>query len=121
MARVTNGMGFLEKAALLRKLARDGKTRAEAAEQIGVSYWTACEIAKRAKITFRHGLEGQTERKTTPIGLLVKAGVADMLTAQERLDVRILVRKGRYSAEDALRSVGREDLLAAVCSARMTP
>lgn len=108
-------MTFLEKAAALRKLARDGKTRAQAAQEIGVSYWTACQIAKRAKITFQHGLEKPTPRKTTPIGLLVKAGVADKLSEQEKLDVRVLVRKGHFTAHDALVSVGRADLLPAIC------
>lgn len=111
---VVQVMIFAERAAALRKLARDGKTRTEAAQELGLSYWTVCLTANRAKVTFTHGLERQGRRKTTPIGLMVKAGIADRLTAQERLDVRVLVRKGGYSAAEALQAIGRWDLAAVV-------
>lgn len=104
-------MTYANRVATLRKLARAGKTRAEAADELGVSYWVVGNIARRSGITFRHALEEATPRKTTPIGLLVKAGVADLLTTQERLDVRVLVRKGKYSAVEALQLVGRHDLV----------
>lgn len=108
-------MTYANRVATLRKLARAGKTRAEAADELGVSYWVVGNIARRSGITFRHALEEATpKRKTTPIGLLVRAGVADLLTAQERLDVRVLVRKGKYSAVEALQLVGRHDLVCAL-------
>lgn len=104
-------MTIADHTAALRKLARQGTTRRQAAEAMGISYWAVCAIASRAGIAFTHGNERAGRRKTTPIGLLVKAGAAEKLTAQERLDVRVLVRKGGYSAHDALRVVGRADLI----------
>lgn len=103
---------YQARAAELRRLAKSGATRAEAAVALGVSYWVIANMARQLRVTFAHANEKATPRKTTPMGELVRAGVADDLTVQERLDVRLLVRRGGYSAPVALRMVGREDLVA---------
>lgn len=105
------GTTYAARSAELRRLAKSGVTRADAAKAMGVSYWVVANMSRHLGVTFTHGLEKPTPRKTTPIGALVRAGVADELTAQQRLDVRILVRRGGYSAQEALEAVGRSDLM----------
>ena len=98
---------------VLRKLALEGKTRAEAARQVGLHAGTVKKLALVHRIPFRHGNQKEITlrpRAIGPIQAMKVSGALQELSPQEKLDTLILIRKGLKTAPEALRSVGRHDL-----------
>lgn len=90
-----------------------GKTRAEAAAEIGVSYDAVHSAAKKHRIPFRHAKEKavlKKPRKRPLIGRVAAAGILAELTLSQRHDVVTLVRKGGQQPHEALATIGRADL-----------
>lgn len=95
-------------------MAKAGKSIKDASIELEMHYHTVWAWAKRLKIPFRHGLTkaAPKRRDRTPIGLIKSAGILEMMTQRERADSLVLLKKGQYSAVEALRVIGREDLAA---------
>lgn len=97
----------------LRELALAGVSRAEAARTVGLSYGYVKRLAPRADLPFRHGNEKAVvakPRQVTPIQAIKTSGILRELSLRERADTLTLIRKGGYSAADALRAIGRHEL-----------
>lgn len=107
--------------AALFHAAAAGKTRREAAGELGMNYYWVCNIVRTHKIPFRHGLkvkETKHPRVRGTLGAVKASGVLDQLSTKERLDTLILIRKGGYDAPAAFRAIGRADLVPAIEMAR---
>lgn len=98
----------------LRRLALEGKTRAEAAKMVGIHFETVKKMARVHNIPFRHGNEKEVLRRPRAIGpiqAMKTSGALHELSAKERLDTLTLIRKGLQSAPEALKGIGRADLV----------
>ena len=102
------------------RMAQAGMSRKAVAREMELHYATVQAIAAEYKMPFKHGLQkdkwerpdGKPRKRTrTPIGQIKAAGILDKMTERERSDSLIMMRKGAYSAVDALRHVGRDDLI----------
>lgn len=101
--------------ASLWRLALAGKTRAEAAQALQISYGHVAAAAHHYRIPFRHGKQTPTTkrpRQKHPIGRVKAAGLIDALDLSERLDFVTLVRRGGYTPEAAFHTLKRPDLAA---------
>lgn len=97
----------------MRELAMKGETRAVAARALGLHYETVKALSRRYKVPFKHGNEKaltKRPRQVTPVQAMKNSGALNAMTAQEKIDTLTLMRKGGYSATEALRAVGRHDL-----------
>ena len=93
-----------------------GMTKAEAARAMGVYHSAAGSYAKRHGLAFRNGRKsnGANFRNQPNIGGRVNR-ILSQMTPQERDNYRALRRPpAKRSIEDALRLVGRADLIAQV-------
>lgn len=100
--------------AALFHAAAAGKTRRQAAEELNIDYIWVCRLVSKHRIPFIHGHTVQRpkqSRQRALIGAVKAAGVLKDLSTQERLDTLTLMRIGGYDAPDAMRAIGRHDLV----------
>jgi hypothetical protein len=101
----------------LRKLARAGYTRRQAATILGLNYSYLCRLIRAHGAPFWQGsIRGDkaARRQRTPTQHVKSSGLLAGMTCDEKKDVLILIRKGGMSAPDALRAAKRPDLAARV-------
>lgn len=99
----------------LWRLATAGKSRAEAAQELGLSYHHVTVAARMHKIPFHHGQQVEKPKRPRPkhpIGRVKAAGLVEELTLAQRIDFLTLVRKGRYAPSEAFKTLRRPDLAA---------
>ena len=113
MTRRSKSNASAETVAALFRLALAGKTRAEAAVELGLSYGHCSLASAHHKIPFRHGqqvVKPKRARNRHPIGAVKSAGLLDALDWSQRVDAVTLIRRGGYAPDEALTMVGRPDL-----------
>lgn len=103
--------------AILRRLARAGYTRREAAAALNLNYYYVCMLVRKHGAPFRQGSQKETvtrPRVNSPIQRIKSSGILADMTEREKLDTLTLIRKGHMTATEALLAVKRPDLAARV-------
>lgn len=88
-------MGRPSRLADYRACAEQGMTLSQAAKALGINRQSVCQASRRHGIRFK----GQ------------RPNVRDHLSDRERADYGLLMGTGGYRQADALRAIGRGDLL----------